>query len=98
MTNTCLQTLFTTYGDRIFCINLDNGRYIYIGYKDSPKLADITLETVEGVDFIKVKRKNKSMGSIELEFTNFIPSETVQHIGIMDEGFEDYRVDPLLLR
>jgi len=96
MDNAGMQALIDQFGDRIFTINLDNTRFIRLGYKDSPKIEDITLETIGGVDYIVVTNKTAAMGSKELHYKTYHLTETVQWVGIMDEDSNDYRIDPML--
>lgn len=95
MNNVDLQTLITTYGNRIFAIVLDNNKRILIGYQSSSKLADISLVTISSVDFIKVNNKKRS-NQIEIEYFTLYITDCIQSIGIMEDGFEKYGVDPLL--
>lgn len=97
MNNATLEEIIETFGNRIFCINLDNTRFIYIGYNGGVKLEDISLITIGGVDFIAVARTENSFGS-EVKYTIHHLTETVQWIGTMDEGYESRGVDPLILR
>ena len=97
MNNTVIQKFITDFGDRIFCINLDNTRFIYIGYNGGPKLSEISLETIEGVDFIVIS-KTDSSSRTPVKFKTYHVTDSVQWIGIMDEGYAGYGVDPLKMR
>ncbi len=95
MTNADLGIIITTYGTRIFAIILDNNKRILVGYNGSPKLTDISLVTIGATDFIKVSNKKKS-NQKEIEYFTLYLTECIQSIGIMEEGFEKYGVDPML--
>lgn len=101
MNNTGMQALIDQFGDRIYCINLDNTRFIRIGYRDrldgtsSCTIKDISLETIGGVDYIVVNKKSRAMGDREITYKVYHLTETVQWVGIMDEDSNDYRPDPL---
>lgn len=97
MTNADLQSMIDLYGDRIFCINLNNMRCIYIGYKDGISLSDITLETVGTTDMIVVSTKDPNPSNT-VTYKVYHLTKEIQWIGVMDEGSSKYRVDPLLLR
>lgn len=92
MSNKALQALFELYGDRIFTIYLDNNRSILIDYPSSPKLSDITFETVGGVDYISI-RHSQTMNGLTITYSIKHLTSTVQYVGIMDEDSKDYRVD-----
>jgi len=95
MNNVDLQELITMYGSRIFAIILDNNKKILIGYNSSPKMTDISLVTIAGADFIKVNNKKRS-NQKEIEYFTLYLTDCIQSIGIMEDGFEHYGVDPLL--
>lgn len=97
MTKIALQAFIDTYGDRIFCINLDNTRSIYIGYRDGTALSDIALETIGDIDFIVVSRTIATHG-ISMSYKTYNEISCIQWIGVMNESSNEYRVDPLLLR
>ena len=99
MTNAALQALIDANSkDRIFCINLDNSRFIYIGYNNGITMDDISFETIGGIDFIAVSKTTKAMGSTELKYKTYHLTETVQWVGVMEEEFKDFRPDPMLFR
>ena len=97
MNNTAMQELIDTFSNRIFSIKFDNDRQLLIGYSGTPKLSDISLETIGGVDFIKVKNSNFNNGKT-IHYTSYHLTSEVQSIGVMDEGFEKYGVDPITIR
>ena len=97
LTNAVLQKIINDTGDRIYAFGIDNSSILYIGYSSSPKLSDIELVNIDGVDFVKVNRTSRSQGK-ELKFANYILTEYIQWIGIMDEKDKDYRPDPLTLK
>lgn len=97
MTNAALQALITLYGNRIYCINLDNSRNIYIGYQSSVKLTDIELVTIGGTDFIVVHQHDPNP-SKTITYKNHHLTEGVQWVGVMDEEYAGYGADPLTTR
>jgi hypothetical protein len=97
MSNAGMQELFNTYGNRICSISLNNNKVLLLNYKGSARIEDITFETIGGCDMMAVKRISSSHGK-ELKFTDYIVTEFIENVVIMDEDFEDYRVDPLILK
>jgi len=97
MTNTAVQSMITTYGKRVFCINLDNTRFIYIGYNNGVALTDISFETIDGIDFIKVHH-TVTQGGNTMGYTTCHVTSGIQWVGIMDADSVGYGVDPLVLR
>lgn len=97
MTNAGMQELFNKYGNRICSISLNNNKVLLLDYKGSAKIDDITFETIGGCDMMIVKRVDITHGK-ELKFTDHIVTEFIENVIIMDEGYEDYRVDPLILK
>ena len=98
MNKAALSAFITEYGDRIFCINLDNSRFIYIGYNGGVKLSDISLNTIGGVDYISVAHTDKSFSGVEVKYTVHHLIDSIQWIGTLDEGYSSYGIDPLKLR
>lgn len=94
MTNAALKEAIDTYGNRIFCFFLNNERKLLIGYSASPKLTDITLDTIGGLDVFRVKYCSKST-TPAVEYETIHLTEYIESIGIMSEKDVDYRVDPL---
>lgn len=97
-TNANLKAFIDNFGDRIYCIYFDNGRIIYVNYKDSVKLTDIKLETIGSEDFVAVHHTNEKTGNIGVSYTNYHLTSSIQWIGVMDEDSAQYRVDPLIFR
>lgn len=96
-TNAALQSVITQYGERINSLSLNNGKYLFIGYDGSPKLSDLTLKTVSGVDVIVVKHTQKQGGRI-LTWESLITTEFIEAVDILSEEDIDYRLDPLTLK
>lgn len=99
MTNAALQKIIDDHGPDIFCFFIDNEQKILFGYnsKDTPKIDDVTLETIEGIDFFKIQRVSHSHGKA-VYFHTLHRTECIQWVGYMDEKSTDYRVDPLIFR
>lgn len=97
-TNAALQKVIDTYGERICYIGLNNGKRIFIGYnmKEGVRLKDISLETIGGIDVMKIHHRSTKQSDY-YEWDNFMTTEFIESIEIMGEEYEDLRIDPLLL-
>ena len=78
-------------------ISLNNGKYLFIGYKSSVQLSDITFETIGGCDVMKIHHTTKSHGK-PIEFDNYLTTEFIEGIDVMDEKNPDVRLDPFTLK
>lgn len=97
MTNAALQALIDANSpEALVAIKFDNNCVAYFGYKDSNKYEDMTLETIGGVDFVVLKKKN--MQGRELDFISYNLTDTIQNVIFMDPKDVDYRIDPLILK
>ena len=96
-TNRAVQKMIDVYGERINSISLNNGKYILVGYESGIQLSDISLETIEGVDCIKIHHKQQSGGTV-LEWDDFVTTEFIEGIDVMSEKHKDYRLDPFILK
>lgn len=98
MTNTALQAMIDEFGDHICIIVFDNDNKIFIGYKSSPikSVSDLKLETKGGIDFIGVPFIPNDPKLVRLGVTGTVwhPTDCIQAVMTMDEGYEDYRLDP----
>lgn len=99
MTNAALQKIIDDHGPDIFCFFIDNEQKLLFGYngKDSLKITDVTLDTIEGIEVFKIKRVSHSHGK-PVYFHTIHKTECIQWIGYMDGTSADYRVDPLIFR
>lgn len=97
MTNATLQKMIADFGDRIFAINLDNTRLILVGYNSSTQLSDISFETISGTEFLVIHKTTNTHGK-ELKHKIYHVTDTVQWVGVMDEEYKDYRIDPLIIK
>lgn len=109
MTKSCYEALVAQYGEKICGISLDNGRIIYVGYRQKdwhgkpipngqpkgPTLADITVETIGDLDCLVVREKMQSQGSVILDKITYHPIDNVQAIQICDT--EGYMLDPAMM-
>lgn len=95
MTKAGLQKLIDDYGERIYAMNFDNNQVAFFGYNDSYKISDVELTTVGGEDFIIIHNPNHiTTGLIPLSYDIYRAVWDVQWVGVMDEGYENYRPDP----
>lgn len=101
MTNAELQTLITTYGDRICCIMFDNAFKILIGYPGSECVHadELILDSSSGQDLVGVRSKSHLGDDAKkgVTWVTYHLTECIQSISIMDEKFADYRADPMII-
>ena len=99
LTNKGLKQIIDTYKERVNSISLNNGKYLFLGYENSPTWDQIDYVTIDGCDFIKVPHIDISHNPKNpIKFHTLITTEFIEGIDIMDEGYEDYRIDPLRLK
>lgn len=98
-TNADLKVAFDKFGDRICNIGLNNGKTIFIGYnvKEGVQLKDISLEKIGNVDVIKIKHRS-SKQSHYYEWADYITTEFIESIDVMEDAYKDFRVDPLIIK
>ncbi len=95
LTNEKLGNIIELYKPNIFVFVFNENKRIFIGYKASPKLEDISLVTIGETEFIKIN-KTKRYNQKEIKFFNLYRTDTLQSIGMMDDAFTKYGPDPLL--
>lgn len=97
MTKAGLQKMITDYGNRIFAINFDNNQIAFFGYKDSYRIEDVELTTVEDEDLVIIHNPNHlTTGTIPVSYDIYRAVWDVQWVGVMDPEDADYRPDPML--
>ncbi len=96
-TNAGVKAMFDKYGDRINSIAFNNGRYLFIGYESSPKMKDISYETIGGNDVMKIHHRGYS-GSNIVEWDNYMTTELIEGFDVLDEDYKDFRIDPIMLK
>lgn len=99
MNNSALQALIDEFGDRICIIIFDNNSRAYVGYPSSTlkHVDEIKMRTFGGVDMVGISKKHSyaAAGGAEVYSTNWHPTECIQQVIIVDEGYERFLVDPL---
>jgi len=94
MTNAAMNALKDQFGNRIFSINLDNNRTVFIGYNGSYTINDIEFTTFGTDEVVKIRNTMNFAGKI-LNYTTYHSSDNVQWIGIMSAETNDYRPNPI---
>lgn len=101
MTNADLKAIIDKFGDRIRVIFFDNSLKLLIGYpgQDPQHATDLILETVGGVDMVGVRHKSTYTHDRDhgVTYVTYHLTQCIQYISIMDEGYEQYCVDPYML-
>ena len=93
MTNAALQAMIDELGDRICIIVFDNNSKVYIGYPSSPikSVTELKLKTFGDTDMVGIPKKSNG----GLTSTSWHATECIQVIASIDEGFENYLIDPM---
>ena len=98
MTNADLKAMIDKYGDRICIIFFDNSLKLLIGYpgQNPQHASDLILETIGGVDYVGVRQKSTYTQDRDngVTYVNYHLTECIPYIAVMDEGCENYRIDP----
>lgn len=97
-TNAAVQAIINDVGkDRINSMSFNSGKYLLIDYESGVKWEDISFKTIDGVDCIVVHHKQQQGGK-DIEWDNYITTEFLENIEILSEGYEQYRIDPLIFK
>lgn len=97
-TNTGIQQLVNNVGwDRINSMSLNNGKYLFIGYQTGVKPEDISFQTIAGND-VMVVHHTQEQGGVEISWNDYITTEFIENVDVMDEDSADYRIDPFILK
>lgn len=97
MTNQVLQAIIDEYGERICAIFIDNEHKLLFNYPNTPKITDIELVNIGGVDMYKVPYEGKSQRP-PVKFSGLYLTSCIQQFIIIDEKDINYRVDPMIFR
>ena len=97
MNNTTLKAFIDEYGDRICAFFIDNEHKILFGYPGTPKISDIKLINVGGIDMYEIPYEGKSQRPI-IKYSGIYITEYIQHFIVTSPEDADYRVDPLTFR
>lgn len=100
MTNADLKAALTELGPRARIIYMDNDHRIRFGFKDSilQSVDQIKYKTFGGEDFFGYSQPSTYTWDREagVTYTVWHRTDCVQEIAAMDEGFEDYLIDPVI--
>lgn len=99
MKNSDLQAMIDELGERICILVFDNNVKIYIGYPSSSikSVNELILKTYGSTDMVGVPKKlgNPKLARLGVTSTSWHPTEFLQEVITLDEGFDMYRIDPL---
>lgn len=99
MNNQALQAMIDEFGERICIIVFDNESKVYIGYDSSTmkSVNDLKLRSIGGVDMVGIPKEssNPKLRREGVTSTSWHPTECIQCVCTLDEGFELYRLDPM---
>lgn len=105
MNNNDLKALIAEFGDKLDYIMLDNSEYILIQYPSNIsdennkrlnppiKPSDIIFKKIGEEDFFGIPLTD-TMGSKVLKWHKWHRTDCIQSVGVVDDGYEDYRVYP----
>ena len=96
--NADLESFFNQNKGKICSISLNNGKNLLIDYPGVGNVSsdDISFVKIGSCDMMKIKHTNYSYGK-EMKFTSYITTEFIEGINVMDDGYEQFRLDPLTL-
>ena len=99
MSNSDVKQMIDTFGKRICGISLNNGKMLFLDYRGvgSTKLEEISFETIGGCDMMVISKTDISHGR-HIHYKNYIVTEFIESVIVMDEDSENERVDPMLLK
>lgn len=101
MTNKALQAMIEELGERICIICFDNNIKVYIGYPSSTikSVKELQFKTFGDVDMIGIPKKVGDPKSARLGVTTTMwhPTDCIQLIATLDNGFDTFRIDPMEL-
>ena len=99
MNNQALQAMIDEFGEGLCIIVFDNDSKVYIGYESSTmkSVKDLKLRTIGGVDFVGIPKQssNPKLQRAGVTSTTWHPTECIQGVCTLDEGFEKFRLDPM---
>lgn len=99
MTNAALQAMIDELGERICILIFDNNVKVYIGYPSSTikSINEIQLRTFGDTDMVGIPKKigNPELDRLGVTTTMWHPTECLQVIATLDDGWDMYRIDPM---
>ena len=99
MTNAAMQEMIAEFGERLCIIIFDNNSKVYIGYPSSTikSVNDLKFKTFAGVDMIGIPKEsnNPKLNRLNVTSTSWHVTACIQSIATLDEGYENYRLDPM---
>jgi hypothetical protein len=98
MKNSIIQSLISSNPGAVFLIRLKDNNPLWVGYSGTSSLKESEIEftTMDGVELLKIHMVDRSRPTPkpELKYTIYIESTSVDWVGVMDPGYEEYRPEP----
>lgn len=90
MTNAGLQAMIDEFGERIFCITLDNAHKVFFGVAARLPYEDLTIDKIElktfgDVDMFGVPHTDHTWEGHVIPYTNWLVTGCIQAIHTTDE-------------
>lgn len=97
MSNETLKGMVDKYGDRICSIIMNNESRLLIGYHSEglKSAKDILYDNMGDCDLFGVPYMSPPGSSPRIKAVKWHPTEVVEQVVVMDEDYEDYRIDPM---
>lgn len=98
MTKEAIEKMIADFGERIQIITFDNNQVLFIGFPNRPTLADITIETIGGTDFLVVHNTDPrqfGFNTNSIKYKVYHPIECIQAITVVDDEYANMSLDPL---
>lgn len=100
MTNAALQAALNELGERACIIYMDNDHRIRFGYPDAAlqSVTQIQYKTWGGEDFFGYSQPSSYTKDAlrGVTYTVWHRTDCIQEIAAMDEGWDQYRIDPVI--
>lgn len=94
MTNKALQAMIAEFGEKIFCIILDNNHKIFFGVAARLPYEDLTVthivyKTYDGVDMFGVPHTDHTWEGKVIPYTNWFPTSCIQGVAVTNAETDD---------
>jgi len=93
LTVAAAQDFMTKYGDRVCIFAIDNQKMLFINYAGGDvKKEDISFQTINDCDMMIIHHHDMNK---HVTYTTYYILEVLQAIYVLDEGCQEFRIDPI---